>query len=333
MFKLLALISLLFIAACGGSSLSDIIEAIEEPDRKQIDTSIVGVNAFVNDDNFGGKAAQFREIRDTLRLNYVRVLFNWSDSEQATSSSKLNFELYDLIIDALPSNMEALVVLSDLPSWMTSSNNWVGGNPRTTFVQNFVKEVATHYASNPRVVGFQIWNEPNQDINPDNTTLGIADNPENYVEMLGAAFSVIRDVAPGKLVLNAATTAINQDFPETVNYNRKMRDAGAQNFVDKWAIHYYGKQFENVVRNDGIEDFLDGLTKGVWVTESGNQGVNSQLAYVEQVWPYLREKAPNIERFYYYQFAENTPAASTYGLRNLTAGLLLSDLYVWLRDR
>jgi hypothetical protein len=112
-----------------------------------------------------------------------------------------------------------------------------------------------------------------------------------------------------------------------------MRDAGAQVFLDRWAVHYYGRQFENVRRDGGVSDFLNGLSTPIWVTESGAQGVNEQLKYGEEVWPFLREEIPSIERIYIYQFAEATPADVTYGLRNLTPGLELSDLYISFRDR
>ncbi|MBN8549494.1 MAG: hypothetical protein J0M12_09280, partial [Deltaproteobacteria bacterium] len=118
---------------------------------------------------------------------------------------------------------------------------------------------------------------------------------------------------------------------ETLDYNRAMRDAGAQAFTDRWAIHYYGKQFENLER--GVKDFLNGLNVAVWVTESGAQGVNSQLAYGEQVWPFLFDKIARLERIYQYQFTEATPSDVTYGMKNLDPNFPVSDLYIFLRDR
>jgi len=140
-------------------------------------------------------------------------------------------------------------------------------------------------------------------------------------------------IAPAKLVVTAAITAINQNYPESLNYNRAMRDAGAQDYSDVWAIHYYGKQYENLIRPGGVRDFANGLSQPIWVTESGAQVVNKQLASGEEVWPYLQEKIPGIQRIYQYQFPEASDPGSTYRLRNLSANAALSDLYVWLRDR
>lgn len=324
---------LLALSCCNASSISDAIDLAQGVPRKDIDTSRLGTNAFVNDNRFGGPSSQFLEIRDTLRLGFVRVLFAWNDAVQPRPNANPNFSFYDDVIAAVPPGIDVLVVITGLPSWMSSSANWKEGNPRTTFVDNWAAKVFNRYGNNARIIGWQVWNEPNMTANPDNTVLDVALNPANYVEMLARAYSRAKSVNPSKLVLNAATTAINQNFPESIDYNRAMRDAGAQQFVDRWAVHYYGKQYENVERNGGVKDFLKGLNQGVWVTESGAQGVNSQLAYGEQAWPFLLDKIENIERIYQYQFAEATPSDVTYGMKNLDPGAPVSDLYVWLRDR
>jgi hypothetical protein len=331
--KLLAVVLVCLIAACNSSAVKDAIDLIEGVPRKDIDTTRLGTNAFVNDPRFGTISEQFLRIRDTLRLNFVRVLFEWNDGVQASPNASPNFSFYDQILDNVPAGMDVLVIVTGIPSWMSNSANWVENNPRTTFAERYARRIFQRYGNHPRVVGFQIWNEPNMSVNSQNVTLGFVNSPENYVEMLARSYSLAKSLAPSKLVLNAATTAINQDFPQTLDYNRGMRDAGAQSFVDRWAIHYYGRQFENVITSGGVQDFLNGLSKGIWVTESGAQGVNSQLEYGERVWPFLRDRIPGIERIYQYQFAEPTDPAVTYGLLNLSQNAPVSDLYIWLRDR
>ncbi len=330
-----ALLASLLIACTLGCNASDTIkDAIDivDVDRKPIDTSRTGVNAFVNDSRFGSINSQFQEVQDTLRLGFVRVLFAWDDNVQPSPGSNPNFSFYDDIVRNIPGGMDVLVVVTGIPSWMRNSANWIDGDPRKTFVELWVRKVAERYAGNGALSAIQVWNEPNMAANGNNATLGLAD-PVQYVAMLSRAHSVIKAVAPGKRVINAATTSINQNYPGSLVYNQQMRDAGAEAFVDKWAVHYYGKQYERVVDNGGVADFLNSLTKPVWVTESGAQGVNSQLPYVEEVWPFLRERIPSIERFYYYQFTEATPPETTYGLRNLSGTAPVSDLYIYLRDR
>lgn len=323
------------VLSCSSSS-DDIEEALDTIDgvpRKPIDTSRLGVNAFANDARFGAISTQLSEVRDVLKLKFIRVLFAWNDAVQPDPNIQPNFSFYDEISNSIPDGVDAVVVITGLPGWMSNSSNWLEGNPRTTFVERWVKRIARRYASNPRIIAFQIWNEPNADGNPDNRLLELSSSPANYVEMLARAHNVVGESAAGKLVVGAATTSINQNFPATLNYNRGMKQAGAENFLDVWGVHYYGKQYERVIRPDGVRDFLNSLMPPIWVTESGEQGVNSQLSYGEEVWPFLLEKMPGIERIYVYQYTESTPADVTYGLKNISPDAPVSDLYVFLRDR
>ena len=331
--RLVALLAMVAVVGCSKSDVEDALDLIEEPDRKPVPYSLMGVNAFVNDARFGTIEQQFREVQNTLGLNYVRVLFAWSNEVQPTPSATPNFSFYDDIIDALPQGVEALVVIADMPQWMKEADNWIDGDPRKTYLERWIKPVVRRYRSRTRIVGFQIYNEPNSSSRADNIALGFVENPDNYVELLAGAFDFIRDTAPGKSVISAATTAINQDFPETIEYNKGMRAAGAERYADVYGVHYYGKLYENVVRDNGVEDFLDKSTLPIWVTESGIQGVNRQLEYVERTWPYLREKIPQIERFYYYELASSSTSPDSFGLRNLSSEFPISDLYRNLRDR
>ncbi|MDZ4786395.1 MAG: cellulase family glycosylhydrolase [bacterium] len=319
-----------------GESVSDLIDdVVNEPDRKPIDTSILGTNAFFNDTRFGSIGSQANEVKNTLALNYVRVLFAWNDQVQPSPNVTPNFSFYDDIASKVAArDLQMLVVVTGVPSWMSNNANWsIDGNSRKTFAELWLRKVVERYSSNGRVTAFQIWNEPNMVSDPNNSTLGFASNPSNYLELLCYGYSVIKDIAPSKLVVSAATTAINQNFPESINYNKDFYTAGAASCLDVYAVHVYGKQFENFVRSGGVTDFLNGVARPIWVTESGSQGFDTQLAYGEQMWPYLQSKIPGIARIYQYQFVEATSAQTTYGLRNLTPGSELSDLYVSLRDR
>ena len=330
--KYLLILILSLVVGCNSSTIEDAIDVIDEPDRKTIDVSKLGLNAFVNDSRFGTANQQLLEVRDTLKINHVRLLFNWDDGSHPSASIAPNFSFVDNIVSSIPDGMSAIVVLTGVPSWMRNSQNWTNGNPRTTFVERWVKPIARRFKDSSRIAGWEIWNEPNM-VTSDNSLMGFVESPENYVEMLAMAFNVVKDVDPDALVITAATTAINQNYPESLDYNRKMRDAGAIEFTDKWNVHYYGKQFENVVRPNGVSSFLNGLSKGILVTESGAQGIAEQLAYGEKVWPYLLEKIPGIERIYIYQFTEDSSPANTYGLKNPSRENPVSDLYEHLKER
>ena len=333
--RLLGFVTFVFfiwVSACNSGVVDDGIDLIDGVPRKTINTDILGVNSFANDGRFGSPSAQYEEVRSVLRLRSIRVLANWDSLAQPSKGATINFSFLDTLMSAIPDGVDALLIISGTPDWMSNAANWTDGDPRKTFVEEWLRPVVRRYRNNSRVIGFQVWNEPNQD-NQSNRDLGLVSDGSRYVEVLRYSAEIVRSLAPTKLVVTAATTSINQNFPSSLDYNRAMRDAGAQQYADVWAIHYYGKQYENLVRPGGVKDFVNGLTLPVWVTESGAQGVNNQLAYGEEVWHYLVEQMPSIQRIYVYQHTEATSQEITYGLRNISQDAPVSDLYVWLRDR
>lgn len=332
LFGFVALVLLVLVSACNSSVVDDALDLIDGVPRKTINTDILGVNSFANDGRFGSPSAQYEEVRSVLRLRYIRVLAHWDSLAQPSKGASINFSFLDTLMSAIPAGVDALLIISGTPDWMSNAANWTDGDPRKTFVEEWLRPVVRRYRNNSRVIGFQVWNEPNQD-NQHNRDLGLVSDGSRYVDVLRYSAETIRNFAPTKLVVTAATTAINQNFPSSLDYNRAMRDAGAQQYADVWAIHYYGKQYENLVRPGGVRDFVNGLSLPIWVTESGAQGVNNQLAYGEEVWHYLVEQMPSVQRIYVYQHTEATPPESTYGLRNISQDVPVSDLYVWLRDR
>jgi hypothetical protein len=193
--------------------------------------------------------------------------------------------------------------------------------------------VVTRYKARARVGAYQIWNEPNNPSFSENETLDVLTKPANYVELLALAHAAVKSISPRKRVVNGATTAIAQNFPATLDYNKAMVDAGVLSFTDVYAIHFYGKSVERVILPGGVADFVNSIQKPIWVTETGAQGVNKQLDYAERIFSFLKKNMPGIVRVYIYQYTESSPAGSTYGLRNLTPGATVSDLYIKLRDR
>lgn len=297
-----------------------------------IDRSILGTNAFVNDPQFGTVAQQFTEVQSTLGINYVRVLFYWNDQIQATPTSPLNFNFYDDIIQSLPSGMDALVILNGLPSWMSDPANWINGDPRETFVKLWVEPVVQRYSAKSGIVGYEIWNEPNQASNSQNTTLGLTNSPANYTAMLSSAYQTVKSISPNALVVSAAVTSINEDYPNSLNYNKGMASAGAQKYADRWGVHYYSKEFLHLLAPRGVKSFLNSLTIPIWITESGQKGWNQQLQYAEEVWPFLQKEINNIERLYQYQFTDSSPVDTSYGMRNAASGAdSYSNLYDYLK--
>src|SRR5690606_15393593 len=147
-FALIATIgSLIFIIAAAADSQAEMPEISPYGlfenlfPREEIDTATMGVNAFVNDARFGSIRSQLHEVKNTLKLKHIRVLFAWDDNVQPTPRSRPNFSFYDNIAKKIPRGTQALVVLTGVPSWMNDPANWTGGSPRSAFVRRWVRKV------------------------------------------------------------------------------------------------------------------------------------------------------------------------------------------------
>lgn len=316
--------------ACGSSDLLDL--AFDPPEPKPLDISKVALNSFFANREFGTIGEQYNDITNTLGIRKLRILLPWTDGVQPTPDSALNYSFYDSILSQVPAGVEVVIVLAHTPSWMSDSSNWgFGGNPRTTFVERWVRPTIQRYAGSRGINAWEIWNEPDLTVISSDAGLELT-NPDKYAEMLAYASNVVHDENPGALVVMAATQSIQQNFPTNLQYNKRLKELGVENFIDVWNVHYYGTRFESVVTESGVADFLNGVSRAIWVTESGAQGPNNQLNYTETAWPFLSEKIPGIQRFYYYQYASTEPAAQNYGLRTTDANFPVSDLYVYLRD-
>lgn len=325
----LGLILAPFLTSCGSEDLLDL--ALDPPSRKSIAGLNIGVNNFFVNPQFGSKNEQFSNIQNELRIRDIRILMAWTNGVQPSPDAPLNFSFYDDIVSRIPSGVRVVVVLAHTPDWITNSANWINGNPRTTFIEKFLKPTVARYANSPGIEAWEVWNEPDLTVVPSDIVLGLED-PNNYMEMLAAATNAIRSLDSNALILNAATSSIQQNFPKALDFNKAMKAAGVENLVDVYNVHYYGSRFESVVTNNGVQDFLNSITKPLWLTESGETGPNEQLAYVETAWPFLKEKVPGIDRFYYYEYGSTQPLESNYGLRTTDPAFPVSDLYIWLRD-
>lgn len=328
---LMALLLAIFSSACDSGDLLDL--ALDPPSRKPIDVSKVGVNNFFVNPEFGSIRSQWSEIKNTLGLKYVRVLIAWTNESQPSPDSSFNYSFYDEVFSSIPSGVEVNVVLSHMPDWMTNSSNWTTrGNVRLSYIDRFVRPTVQRYANVRGITSWEIFNEPDIVTVPADAALGLSD-PANYTEMLAYGYNVVKSEDPSALVIMAASQSIQQNFPTNLDYNKRLKELGVENVTDVWNIHFYGTRYEAVVNKDGVRDFLNSVRKPIWVTESGEQGPNRQLPYVETAWPFLSEEIPGIQRFYYYQFGETTPLDINYGLRTTSPDFPVSDFYIFLRDR
>ena len=325
---LLLFVSLVLASCKDAGELLDL--AKNPPKRERIDAARMGLNNFFVDENFGSIEEQYREIRDELGIKHIRILLAWTDAVQPSPSAEANYSFFDKIIRSAPEGVDLLVVLAHCPSWMRDSSNWIGNNPRRTWIERWLRPTVMRYRADSElsgpIVGWEVWNEPNLSRLTQDTVLGL-DQVANYVELLNYAHRDIRRLDPGRLIVLAASESINQRFPENLNYNKELRRYGAEKLVDVWNIHYYSTNFESLVASGGVADFLNDLPIPVWITESGERGPTNQLSYVETAWPFLRKEAPGIDRIYYYEFSSSDALDENYGLKNNSPDYPTSDLY------
>jgi len=323
--------ALVFSGCNSAGDIADVTDVVvNPPSRKEIDRTKLGVtNFFSNTRTFGSVEEQFRDIKQNLGIRYVRVLIPWTDSLQPAKNSAYNYSAPDAVIRSIPAGVDVLFVLAHTPNWFVNAANRESSNAREAWVEQFLKPTVERYSNVPGVVGFEIFNEPDVVTVPSDQVLELT-SAENYVELLRISYGVIKEINSSKLAVMAATRSIQQNWPASFNYNKALKQAGAANYTDVWNIHYYGKQFEKVVAPDGVADFLKGVGKAIWVTESGIKGPNNQLAYVQTVWPFLDDKISGIQRFYYYEYSSTAAAPESFGMRSNDQAFPVSDLYVEL---
>lgn len=305
------LLLILFLAGCGDSF-----------ERKPIDATRMGVNNFfIYEDVNGSRPSQAAEITDSIKLNYVRVLFAFNDITQRVG------EFEDIVINDIPDNLRVMANIGHAPPEIQDFPN-----PRKAWIDLFFKPLVIKFANEDKIMGFQVWNEPNTNLFPWNNYLDVRTKPENYIELLQMAHDVMRQYAPNKLIIGAATTSLLQNHPETLNYNRDLVNLGIGDLIDIYSIHVYG---DSTSRLFEAGDIINPLNKPIWVTESGERGSLNQLEFVERTWHVIRDAMPTTDLIFFYQMYDvvNEPGR-TEGLRsNRNEGMELSDLYIYLRDR
>ena len=325
----LVLFLLLFLLSCAGDEVLDL--ALKPPERRQIDLGRMGVNNFFVHRNMASVQGQFDIVKNAIGLRHVRVLFAWTDGIQPAPNVEPDYSFYDEIVSSIPDGVDVVAVVAHAPSWFVDPSSWRGRNPREAWVEQWLEPVVRRYSDAPGILAWEVWNEPDLALSAADGVLGL-EIPSNYVDLLMGAVSVLRSASPSKMVVMAATRSIQQNFPQTLDYNKELRDLGVEDLVDVWNVHYYGEQFSKLVQENGVSDFLNSLRLPIWITESGETGFTGQLAYVETVWPFLREKVPSIERIYYYEFASDAPEQENYGLFAAWAPFEPSDLCIYLNE-
>lgn len=297
---------------------------INKKKKITIDRSKIGLNAFYNDPRQGSLDFQSKEISKNLGIKTVRILFHWDEFNNKAEHENINWGFIDGILNSFHDDMKALIVVEGLPRWLKE----YPGDKHEAFV-NMFRKMCHKYKSDNRVLGYQIWNEPNMEAHEDNVVMGFVKSPLKYLRLLGSCYESSKTINPNKKILNAATTSISQNYPETLNYNRILIKNRVCDVVDIFAVHWYGNKLEKLHRPNGIIETLNGVNKPIWMTESGKSGQKGQKEYVKTVWPYLFKKIPNLQIIFYYIYYECENSPINFGLKYINSKnkLILSDLF------
>ncbi|MBI2964199.1 MAG: hypothetical protein HYY35_10630 [Deltaproteobacteria bacterium] len=272
----------------------------------------------------GGPAAQAADIRNTLGLRHIRTSFFFDESFLPSEGASPNFSRFDTILAAIPPDTDLLPILAYAPRWLANRADW-----KDVFVDRYVIPLLDRYGGDGRIVGWEIWNEPDAFCNGRVAPPGVLDcSPRDYVDLVARVAPEIRRRSGG-LVVGGATTSINQSFPSHFDYNKDMVNAGLLPLIDVYTFHWYGSQLEKLTFG-GIADFLNDTGMLVWCTESGEQGSTRQLQHAEDVFPALDDEIDHLERIYVFTYFDGAGSADTFGL--VSAEGIESDLYQFLRD-
>ncbi len=169
-------------------------------------------------------------------FSWVKQNFGWRDIEGA--KGQFDWTITDRIMDQIDEfGLNVLVRLDHQPAWAGGGFPLTGPPDNLQDFADFCRAVAERYRG--RVDAYQIWNEPNLA----REWGGQTPDPARYVEMLKLAYSAIKSVDPGAIVITAGLTPTGTQPPEAMPddvYLRAMYQAGMKGYYDMLGLHAAG---------------------------------------------------------------------------------------------
>jgi hypothetical protein len=228
-----------------------------------------------------------------MGVSWLRADVPWSTAQPNGRGTAFNWAQSDRWIEpALDRGFKILPILYFTPGWArppgtsdkhpaTDIDDWAA----------YVSAAVTHYSA-LGVGQFEIWNEPNLD-----GFFGTAVSPEQYTELLKAAYRAAKTANPRVFIVSAglapAGDVCNASACRPKYFLDRMYKAGAKGNFDAFGIHpYYSPQpVDTTSVGDwntwaNIGQFREimsayGDDKPIWATELGastyNGGVNETV--------------------------------------------------------
>lgn len=171
-------------------------------------------------------------------FRWVKQTFAWEDIEGG-GRGHFNWEHADRVVEQV--NAKGLKLLARVSTDPQGGVKWAGPPPdNIPYFAEFLHTMATRYRG--RIHAYQIWNEPNLA----REWGGKRPNPQEYVQMLKAAYQAIKSADPNAIVISAgmAPTGTNneQAMPDDLFYREMYEAMGGSStgYFDMLGVHAAG---------------------------------------------------------------------------------------------
>ncbi len=238
--------------------------------------------------SYGASAANLGQHGATMSamgLTHLKAHLSWATSEPAPGQYQWLTapganDANNIATVAEQYGFDLTIRVDRAPDWAATGTGGARPPADPETFGNFMGALATYLKG--RVVAYEIWNEPNLSYEWGN----LPPSPENFAELLKAAYPKIKAADPDALVVTGGVASTGGDGGVTVlddvEFLRRMYAAGAKGSFDALGSHPYGFANSPTTRNsNNVTDFFraadhyqvmvengDGH-KAVWATEFG----------------------------------------------------------------
>ncbi len=173
-----------------------------------------------------------------MRFDYVKQIFDWNDMRPDPKT--YNWQHADDVVDEVEYRGLKLVArISKPPTWAILPASSDPNQPPFDMqaFADYCQSAAARYKG--RIVGYEIWNEPNLDREWADRT----PNPAAYVQMLKVCYQAIKAVDPNAIVISAGLAPTGTDDATVMPDDRYligMYQAGAAQYYDVLGLNAPG---------------------------------------------------------------------------------------------
>ena len=180
------------------------------------------------------------DLAKEMGFGWIKQSFAWRDVEDIQKGA-YNWYFPDLIVDEVEkAGLKLLARIDRQPFWSQGpgAGLYLNGPPKDLAdFRDFCRVLADRYRG--RIHAYQVWNEPNL-----SREWGEKEpNAAEYVELLRACFSGIKEADPDAVVISAGLAPTGIDLPDAIPDERfltEMYAAGAAQYFDVLGLNAPG---------------------------------------------------------------------------------------------